>query len=214
MISAVVNRILQEKIFAVIRLSDTSSLPLFVERMVAEGISIIEVTLNSGNALDVIEKLSVKFPQCLIGAGTVIGRRDSENAIAAGAKFLVSPVVDGKMISICRDNGIPSFAGAFTPTEVHEANSMGADFVKLFPLAGIGPTYIKAIRGPLPNVRYVATNGVTVDTLGDFFAAGCSAIGLGTPLISNEDVADMKLDAVQARAKRALEVKNSLLSTK
>jgi 2-dehydro-3-deoxyphosphogluconate aldolase/(4S)-4-hydroxy-2-oxoglutarate aldolase len=91
---------------------------------------------------------------------------------------------------------------------------MGADFVKIFPLAGIGPSYIKAMRGPLPDVRYVATNAVTLDTVGDFFAAGCSAVGLGTPLISNEDVTEMKLDAVGDRVKRAIEIRNSLLSTK
>jgi 2-dehydro-3-deoxyphosphogluconate aldolase/(4S)-4-hydroxy-2-oxoglutarate aldolase len=202
MISQTIERILAEKIFAVIRLTDTSSLPLFVERLVAEGITIIEVTLNSGDALDTIERLSAKFPTCLIGAGTVIGRKDSENAIAAGAKFLVSPVVDGKMISIARDNGIPSFAGAFTPTEVHQAQSMGADFVKIFPLAGIGPTYIKALKGPLPDARYVATNAVTIENIREFFAAGCSAVGLGTTLISNEDVATMNLDGVADRVKR------------
>ncbi len=203
MLSNTTERIIKEKIFAVIRLTDTSSLPLFVERMIRGGITIFEVTLNSTNAIEVIEELSHKFPQCLIGAGTVIGRSAAETAIAAGAKFLVTPVLDGKTIVIARENGVPSFAGALTPTEVHQAQSQGADFIKLFPLVGLGPAYLKAIRGPLPNARYVPTNGVTLDNLAEYFSAGATAVGLGTPLISNKDIEGMLLDEVEARATRA-----------
>ncbi|HYM20177.1 MAG TPA: bifunctional 4-hydroxy-2-oxoglutarate aldolase/2-dehydro-3-deoxy-phosphogluconate aldolase [Candidatus Kapabacteria bacterium] len=200
----IIQRILDEKIFAVLRLKDTSTVEKFVEKIIAGGITIIEVTLNSGNALDVIERLVHTFPKCLIGAGTVIGKRDAESAVAAGAKFLVSPVVDSKMIRIAHENDLAAFSGAFTPTEVHEAQSLGADFVKIFPLAGIGPSYIKALRGPLPNVRYVATNGVTLDNLPEFFAAGCSAIGLGSALITDEDVEKNNFDEVNARTQEAV----------
>ena len=200
----ITERILDEKIFAVLRLKDTSTVEKFVEKIIAGGISIIEVTLNSGNALEVIETLVHKFPNAMIGAGTVIGKRDAENAVAAGAKFLVSPIVDSKMVRIAHENDLAAMSGAFTPTEVHEAGSLGADFVKIFPLAGIGPSYIKALCGPLPNVRYVATNGVTLDNLSDFFAAGCAAVGLGSTLITDEDVAKNNFDEVEARVRRAI----------
>jgi 2-dehydro-3-deoxyphosphogluconate aldolase / (4S)-4-hydroxy-2-oxoglutarate aldolase len=195
-----IQRIVEEKLFAVIRVADTSKIPLFVQRIAEAGISIIEVTLNSGGAIECIEELVHRFPKCLIGAGTVIGKKDSEAAIAAGAKFLVSPIADTKMITVARDNGVASMAGALTPTEAYHAHTSGADFVKLFPLTGLGPAYVKALRGPLPQIRYVATNGVTPQNVGAFLAAGCSAVGLGSSLISDADVAAAAFGMVGERA--------------
>ncbi len=183
----IVERIVREKIFSVIRLKDTSRIVKIVQAITDGGISIIEITLNSGNALEAIEEVSHKFPQCLVGAGTVIGRRDAENAITAGAKFLVSPHMDAKMIMIAHENDLVAMPGALTPTEIHQGQSAGADFIKIFPLAGIGPSYIKALKGPFPNVSYVATNGVTLDNMQEYFDAGCTAIGLGSVLVSDTD---------------------------
>lgn len=201
-----VNRILNDKIIAVIRLKDTSRIVEYVDRIVKGGITIIEVTLNSQNALECIELLKQKFPQCLIGAGTVIGRKASESAIVAGSQFLVSPVNDGKTITVAREHAVVSIGGAFSPTEIWEAHTNGADFVKVFPLTGLGPNYIKALRGPFPDIRYVVTNGVTLDNIPDFFAAGVSAIGLGTQLISDDDVMNGKFDEVQKRAEKAVSI--------
>ena len=198
-----IDRILKEKIIGIIRLKDTSRIVEYVERMVNGGITIFEVTLNSQNALECIELLIQKFPQCLIGAGTVIGRKASENAITAGAKFLVSPINDGKMITVAREHSVVSMAGAFTPTEVWEAHTNGAYFIKVFPLTGLGPNYIKALRGPFKDIRLAVTNGVTLDNIGDFFQAGVVAVGLGTVLISDEDVAGGKFDEVEKRARKA-----------
>ncbi len=200
-----IDRILKEKIIAVLRLKDTSHIAEYADRIIAGGISILEVTLNSQNALDAIELLNKKFPQCLIGAGTVIGRKASEQAITAGAKFLVGPINDAKMITVARENAVVSIAGAFTPTEVWEAHTNGADFVKVFPLSGLGPNYIKALRGPFPDIRLAATNGVTLDNIGEFFQAGVVAVGLGTVLISDEDVSNGKFDEVEKRARKAIE---------
>lgn len=198
-----IQRIADEKLFAVIRVRDTTMIPSFVQKITEAGISIIEVTLNSGGAIECIEELVHRFPKCLIGAGTVIGKKDSEAAIAAGAKFLVSPIVDTKMITVARDNGVASMAGALTPTEVYHAHTSGADFVKLFPLVGLGPAYVKALRGPLPQIRYIATNGVTPQNVVEFIAAGCTAVGLGSSLISDADIAASDSDAVGKRAAAA-----------
>jgi len=200
------DRFLKEKLFAVIRLKDTSHIAEYAERIIAGGITIIEVTLNSQNALECIELLDKKFPECLIGAGTVIGRKASEQAITAGAKFLVSPINDPKMITVARENAVVSMAGALTPTEVWEAHTNGADFIKVFPLAGLGPNYIKALRGPFKDIRFAVTNGVTLDNIGEFFQAGVVAVGLGTVLISDEDVAGKKFDEVEKRARKAREI--------
>ncbi|MDP4218820.1 MAG: bifunctional 4-hydroxy-2-oxoglutarate aldolase/2-dehydro-3-deoxy-phosphogluconate aldolase [Bacteroidota bacterium] len=201
-----IDRILKAKLIAVLRLKDTTHLLQFAERIVASGISIFEVTLDSGNALECIELLRQKFPQCLIGAGTVIGRKASESAITAGAEFLVSPINDPKMITVAREHAVVSIAGALTPTEAWEAHTNGADFVKIFPLTGLGPSYIKALRGPFKDIRFVATNGVTLENIGEFFEAGISAIGLGSILISDLDVDNGKFDEVGRRAKRAITV--------
>ena len=200
-----IHRILKEKIFAVIRLKDTSHIVEYAERIIAGGITIIEVTLNSQNALDVIELLRKKFPQCLIGAGTVMGRKASESAITAGAEFLVSPVNDGKMITVAREHAVVSIGGALTPTEIYEAHTNGADFIKVFPLTGLGPNYIKALRGPFKDIRFIVTNGATLDNIAEFINVGVSAIGLGSVLISDEDVAGGKFDEVEKRASRVFE---------
>jgi 2-dehydro-3-deoxyphosphogluconate aldolase/(4S)-4-hydroxy-2-oxoglutarate aldolase len=200
-----IDRILKEKLIAVIRLKDTSHITEYAERIVAGGITILEVTLNSQNALECIELLIKKFPHCLIGAGTVIGRKASEQAITAGAKFLVSPTNDGKMITVARENAVVSIGGAFTPTEAWESHANGADFVKIFPLTGLGPNYIKALRGPFKDIRFVVTNGATLDNILEFFEAGVSAIGLGSVLVSDEDVTNGKLEEVERRAARAVE---------
>jgi 2-dehydro-3-deoxyphosphogluconate aldolase/(4S)-4-hydroxy-2-oxoglutarate aldolase len=204
--NSTIDRILKEKLIAVIRLQDTSHLVEYAERIVAGGITILEVTLNSQNALECIELLNKKFPQCLIGAGTVIGRKASESAITAGAKFLVSPINDPKMITVARENAIVSIAGAFTPTEAWEAHTNGADFVKIFPLTGLGPNYVKALRGPFKDIRFVVTNGVTLVNIPDFFDAGVVAVGLGSILISDEDVINGKLAEVGNKAKRVREL--------
>ena len=199
-----IDRILKEKIIGIIRLKDTSHIVEYVGRMVSGGITIFEVTLNSENALECIELLIQKFPQCLIGAGTVIGRKAAESAITAGAKFMVSPINDGKMITVAREHAVVSIGGAFSPTEVWEAHTNGADFIKLFPLTGIGPNYIKALRGPFPDIRFIPTNGVTIDTIPDFLKAGAVAVGLGSVLISDDDVAGKKFDEIQMRASKAI----------
>ncbi len=199
-----INRILKEKIIGIIRLKDTSRIVEYVERMVSGGITIFEVTLNSQNAFECIELLIQKFPQCLIGAGTVIGRKAAESAITAGAKFMVSPINDGKMITVAREHAVVSIGGAFSPTEVWEAHTNGADFIKLFPLTGIGPNYIKALRGPFPDIRFIPTNGVTIENMNDFFKAGASAVGLGSVLINDDDVAHTRFDEVEMRARKAI----------
>lgn len=202
----VVKRITAERIFAVLRLKDTKSIEAIGQAIVKGGIRTIEVTLNSGDAFDAIYRLTKAFPDCLIGAGTVIGYDAAVKAIESGAKFLVSPVTDLDMLAVSGQVNIATMAGALTPTEAWQATQAGADFVKVFPLAGIGPEYIRAMRGPLPDIRYVATNGVTLENLPDFFAAGATAIGLGSTLINDQDVERGELGVIEDRARRAVEL--------
>ena len=199
---AVVQRILDEKIFAVLRLQRTEKIEEIADALLRSGISIIEITLNSRDALDCIHRVSRAYPGALIGAGTVIGVEASTQAIEAGAKFLVSPVTDLDMLAVCNEVGVASMAGALTPTEAWQAAQAGSDFVKLFPLAGLGAQYIRALRGPLNNIRFVPTNGVTVDNVAEFLEAGAAAVGIGTSLISDTDGSDLTM--IEDRARRAV----------
>ncbi|HEY3875956.1 MAG TPA: bifunctional 4-hydroxy-2-oxoglutarate aldolase/2-dehydro-3-deoxy-phosphogluconate aldolase, partial [Candidatus Kapabacteria bacterium] len=137
----VIQSILSEKVFAVLRLKRTEEIERVVERIVAGGITTIEITMNSKNAEESIHHVVKAFPDCLVGAGTVIGVETATRAIESGAKFLVSPVTDLDMLAVAQQVGIVSMAGALTPTEAWQASQAGSDFVKLFPLAGIGPQY-------------------------------------------------------------------------
>ena len=200
----IVQRILDCRIFAVLRLQATDRAVELAKSLEEEGIRVIEVTLNSKNAIDTIRGIERACPNVLVGAGTVIGVEASMQAVEAGAKFLVSPVTDLDMIAVAQQVGVASMAGALTATEAWQAGQAGADFIKLFPLAGLGPEYIKALRGPLPQLRYVATNGVTPSNVSEYFTAGAAALGLGSSLVTDADMTDAGFGEVRARARMAV----------
>jgi 2-dehydro-3-deoxyphosphogluconate aldolase / (4S)-4-hydroxy-2-oxoglutarate aldolase len=197
----IIHRILKERVFAVLRLKNTERIDRIVEAIVSGGINVIEITMNSQNAEECMYRVAKQFPDVLLGAGTVIGVEAATRAIESGAKFLVSPVTDLDMLAVAQQVDIVSMAGALTPTEAWQASQAGSDFVKLFPLKGLGPDYIRSIRGPLPDIRYVPTNGVTVDNVAEWFAAGAAAVGVGTPLISDKDIETGDLTIITERAK-------------
>lgn len=200
----IIDRIIQEKVFAVLRLKDTSRIEEIVNTIVENGINVVEITLNSGSALDAMQRVSRNCSPCLLGAGTVLGYESAAQAIESGAKFLVSPVTDLDMLAVGNEIGITTMAGALTPTEAWQAYGAGADFVKLFPLAGLGPQFIRAIRGPMDFIRYVPTNGVTVENIRDWFDAGAAAVGIGSSLVSDADV-NGEMSVIAERVKRAVD---------
>jgi 2-dehydro-3-deoxyphosphogluconate aldolase/(4S)-4-hydroxy-2-oxoglutarate aldolase len=203
--AAVVQRIQDEKLFAVLRLQRTEKIEELVGVLIDAGISIVEITLNSKDGLGCIHRVSRAYPKALIGAGTVIGYEAATQALEAGAKFLVSPVTDLDMLAVCNEVGVASMAGALTPTEAWQASLAGADFVKLFPLAGLGPQYIRALRGPLDTIRFIPTNGVTVDNIAEFLDAGAVAVGIGTQLVGDTDLVSGDLSIIEDRARRAVD---------
>lgn len=199
---SIIQRILNERAFAVLRLQHTEAIERVVESISKGGISIIEITMNSKNAEESLYRVTKEFPDCLIGAGTVIGVESATRAVESGAKFLVSPVTDLDMLAVADQVGIVSMAGALTPTEAWQASQAGSDFVKLFPLAGLGPQYIRAMRGPLPDIRFVPTNGVTIENVSEWFEAGAAAVGVGTPLVSDRDIEANDFSIIEERARK------------
>jgi 2-dehydro-3-deoxyphosphogluconate aldolase/(4S)-4-hydroxy-2-oxoglutarate aldolase len=183
----VIERILTPGVVAIIR-ADSSEQLLDASRALIEGgVSGIEITMTTPNALRVLADVRREFgDKVLPGMGTVLDVKTAQAALAAGAQFIVTPVLKPEVIACCNDAGVPVFAGSYTPTEAQTAYELGADFIKIFPADGLGPKYISAMRGPLPHLQIVPTGGVDVTTAGEFIKAGCVAVAAGSTLVSRE----------------------------
>ena len=172
-----------------------------VSVLIEAGITAVEVTLNSPGAFDSIKRLSTGFGRRIaVGAGTVLLPAEVERAAGAGARFIVSPNRDSSVIEATKRLGLVSLPGCFTPSEIVEALDMGADAVKLFPAQCLGVDFIKALRGPLPNVRMVPTGGVTPEGARGYIAAGAWSLGVGSELIGRDVMNDDGFDSLRRRA--------------
>jgi len=175
------DQILKNKIVAIIRGADPADVLRIAEALQLGGVNIMEVTLNSPNALPVIKELTGKMGSMLIGAGTVLSAAEAEASIGAGAKFIVSPNVNNETISTTKKFGIVSIPGAFTATEVVSAYAAGGDIIKIFPATSA--EYIKVLRGPLSHIPMMPTGGISPENISEFKRAGAVAFGIGTSLV-------------------------------
>lgn len=198
-------KLLRERLIAVIRLRDASKMFEVVSAVVAGGIFNVEITLNTPDALRWIEWYADDATMA-VGAGTVLTPEDADAALTAGAKFLVSPIMFEELIPMAHTAEACAIPGGFTPTELYHAHLSGADAVKLFPLADIGPSYLRALRGPLPNIPLIPSNGVTLENAAEFLASGAAALGVGTPLVNQALVDEGKWDEISRRATRLAEI--------
>jgi 2-dehydro-3-deoxyphosphogluconate aldolase/(4S)-4-hydroxy-2-oxoglutarate aldolase len=174
-------------IVPVIRASSPAEARFAAEAIWHGGISIAEITMTVPGAIEVISELARTTPEVLVGAGTVLNPEAARRCLDAGAQFLVTPGLSLKTIELAAKENVPIMAGALTPTEVITAWEAGADFVKVFPCSQVGgASYIRALRGPLPDIPLVPTGGVTLDTAADFLAAGAVALGVGSELLQKE----------------------------
>jgi 2-dehydro-3-deoxyphosphogluconate aldolase/(4S)-4-hydroxy-2-oxoglutarate aldolase len=183
----IIEGLLTPGVVAIIRADHSEQLIDASRALIEGGVSGIEITMTTPNALQVIADVRQAFgDKVLAGVGSVLDVRTAEAAIAAGAEYVITPVLKPEVIAFCNKVGKPVFAGAYTPTEAQTATELGADFVKIFPADGLGPKYIAAIRGPLPHLKIVPTGGVDVNTAGDFIRAGCVAVAAGSSLVSKD----------------------------
>ncbi|MCI0339400.1 MAG: bifunctional 4-hydroxy-2-oxoglutarate aldolase/2-dehydro-3-deoxy-phosphogluconate aldolase [Acidobacteria bacterium] len=172
-----------------------------VAAIVEAGVTAVEVTLNSPNAIDSIERLARRFGlNTAIGAGTVLRPGDVERVADAGAQFIVSPNRNLEVIATTKRLGLVSLPGCFTPSETIEAIEAGADAVKLFPAVCLGVNFVRALRGPLPDVRLVPTGGVTPEAAREYFAAGAWAVGAGSELIGKDVMLPGGMENLRTRA--------------
>jgi 2-dehydro-3-deoxyphosphogluconate aldolase/(4S)-4-hydroxy-2-oxoglutarate aldolase len=192
------------RIVAIVRLPWLSAdvAASLTETLVDAGVTAMEFTLTTENALEAVAAArTVAGDRAVIGAGTVLSVREVEEAADAGAQFIVSPDVNVDVIGATARREMLSLPGVFTATEVRRALDAGATMVKLFPAGPGGVEYLKALRGPLPDVAFVPTGGIGVESVADFIGAGAVAVALGSGLVSSAE----DLSGLAARARRAVE---------
>ena len=195
------DQILRHKIVAIVRGCEPDRVPEIAKALVEGGVRLLEITLNSRDAFDVIRDLArTMSDQLLIGAGTVMTASEAEAAIDAGARFILSPCLDPDMIRMTKELGAVSIPGALTATEIVTAWRSGADIVKVFP-ASVGASYLRDLRGPLPQIRLMPTGGVNLHNIREFRAAGAAAYGIGSALVpAGQETSPGALNELRQRA--------------
>ena len=178
--------LLASGVIAVIRVRETAALGAAARALAAGGVGGVEITLTTPGAIEAIGDLASDsgLAGCLLGAGTVLDEAAARDVIAAGARFVVSPVLDPAVIRVCRDRHIPCIPGAFTPTEILAAWRAGASLVKVFPAAAVGPGYARDILASMPFLRLVPSGGVSLENAGEWIRAGAAAVSVGGALLS------------------------------
>jgi 2-dehydro-3-deoxyphosphogluconate aldolase / (4S)-4-hydroxy-2-oxoglutarate aldolase len=199
-----VRRIRDLGIVPIVRTTDAESAIRSVEAICEGGIPCAEITMTVDGAIRALERVADKFgDKILLGAGTVLDPETARACMLAGAEFFVTPCLNLSTIEMAKRYSKAIFPGALTPTEIMAAWQAGADAVKVFPCSALGGAkYIKALKGPFPQIELVPTGGVNLDTLGDFIAAGCSAVGVGSELIDSKTIAAGKYEVFVERAKQ------------
>jgi len=170
----------------VLRARNTAQAHAVVKAMIAGGVTVVEVTMTVPGALDVLKELKQEYgARLLLGSGTVTTAAEAEATIEAGAEFVVSPSLHPEVIAATKASGKVSIPGALTPTEVITAWRAGADYVKVFPCSAMGgPSYLKSLLAPFPQLKLIPTGGVTLQTAESFLRAGARALGVGSDLVN------------------------------
>lgn len=199
-------RILKTGVVAIMRANSSNQLLGAAKAVLAGGVEAIEVTMTTPGALDVIRQATSQFgKEVLFGVGSVLDAATARVAILAGAQFVVCPTFKLETVELCKRYSVPVVPGAYTPTEILTAWEAGANAVKVFPASVSGPAYIKAIKGPLPQISLSAVGGVTVENTAEFFRAGVDFVGVGGELVNQKllDAADFAEISERARNFRA-----------
>lgn len=195
----------QTRTIAIIRGLDRNHLIPTAEGLLAGGISVVEITMNTAGAAAMISELQSRLgDRMFIGAGTVLDLEGAQTALEAGARFLVTPNTDEEVISFAAEQGIPIYPGAMTPTEIVRAWKAGATAIKLFPTGSLGLSYIKELQGPLSHIPMLAVGGVDEHNVGEFLQAGCYGVGIGSRLFNRSEIERGNYASVTDKAARLI----------
>ena len=204
----VFNRMVSEGLIPVVRVSSAREAMDVADAIKEGGVSFIEITMSVQGAIDVIKELTQKYKdEIIMGAGTVLDTETGRAALLAGAQFIVSPTLNLDLIQLAHRYSAVVIPGAATPTEILTAWNAGADMVKVFPAGQLGgPEYLKALRGPLPQILLVPTGGVNLQNAGAFIKAGATALGVGGELVDKKAVKEKKFNVITDNTRTFLKV--------
>jgi 2-dehydro-3-deoxyphosphogluconate aldolase/(4S)-4-hydroxy-2-oxoglutarate aldolase len=202
---AVLERITKTGVIPVIRAQSADEAASAIAAIQKGGLSVLEITMTVPGAIELIREVARRAADALVGAGTVLDPESARACIAAGARFVVSPALNLDTIAACREAGVAVLPGALTPTEVLTAWNAGADLVKVFPANALGgPSYLKSLKAPLPQVGLVPTGGVNLQTAKDFIKAGAAALGVGADLVDLQALRRGEAELITERARKFL----------
>ena len=202
----VLARIRKVRVIPVLRAESVVDAYALARAITKGGIPILEVTMTIPGALTLIRTLIQQMPEVLVGAGSVLDPETARKCILEGVRFIVSPALNFKTVELCQQNEVAVFPGGLTPTEIVNAWQAGADAVKVFPAGAMGgPSYLRSIRAPLPDIPLIPTGGVSLANAKQFFEAGAFAIGVGAELADTRAVAEGRTQDVIDNARRFLE---------
>ena len=187
--SEIADRVRRHRLIAILRrVEPQERLLSLAAELAADGVRVLEVTFDGATAADdliaVRERLKAEGSDVVVGAGTIVTHERMEAALSSGAEFLVAPTLDLAIVGAAIERGVPVIPGAYSPTEISLAWDAGATFVKVFPAASVGPSFVRELRGPLREIELVATGGVDAANTAAFLEAGCVAVGIGGALVN------------------------------
>lgn len=193
----------RERASAILRTDSQEKAARAMEAAVHGGFRVIEFTLGTPGAFELVHEFS-RHDGLVVGMGTVMDAEQARRSVEAGARFLVSPVVDEAVIAAAREMGVASMPGCHTPTEMARAHRAGADLCKLFPAPAGGPAWVRSVLGPMPWLKIVPTNGVDEHNATEWLASGCWSVGFVATLFTPDDLRAGRWDAIEARARRCV----------
>ena len=204
----VLQQIKDTGVIPVVRATSADEAMRAIDAIREGGIAVLEITMTVPGAIGVIEQVSARYGKdALVGAGTVLDPEIAEACISSGAQFIVSPALNPETIAYCRRHDVAVMPGALTPTEVVQAWSAGADLVKVFPAGAVGgPSYLRSLKAPLPQIELVPTGGVSLKTAADFIRAGAAALGVGADLVDINAIREGQGALITERAKQFMEI--------
>ena len=214
---ALIRKILEEKVIAIVRGVDTDKVVKIAQALYEGGVNMVEVTFNQADpanfhkTADSIRAIREAMgDKMLVGAGTVTSPELVQMAADAGALYIISPDTDLEVIKKTRELGLVSMPGAYTATEAKQAHNAGADFVKLFPCIEGAPAYVKALSAPFNHIKFLAVGGVNADNAATFLRSGAVGVGVGSCLVNKKWAAEGRYDLITAEAKKFVEnIKNA-----
>ena len=202
----ILNEILKTKVVAVLRIKEPDKLKKVIDALYKGGITALEITMTVPNAIQLIEKMSKELDKNIVlGVGSVLNKSVAEDAIKAGAKYVVSPVLKKEIIETAHKFDVPVMPGCFTPTEIQTAYEYGADIIKVFPADVVGMAFFKAVLAPLPHLKLMPTGGVSLTNAGEWLKAGACAVGVGSALLDKKAIKDENYSVLTQNAKTIIE---------